>query len=69
MKFELEDRYLVLKRKDLFANLSYEQEEDFYKLVESFGLPKRKCIVIEEDWPEYKVVLKMLEDRVNEQSR
>lgn len=69
----LEDRYIVAKRK----HFNPYQEECLRKLIFSAACDNGgkdinwgefECLVIEKDWPEYPVVLKMLEDRVNAES-
>lgn len=62
--FKREWRYIVVKRKHITA----EQEIQLIKLINSFNIPELECAVIENDWPEYELVWKMIEDRVkNEQ--
>lgn len=64
--FEREDRYIVIKRKDLnvvpFAALQSFLEH--LRALDSF-LPRRECVVVESDWPEYETVWAMIEARVN----
>lgn len=61
-----EDRYIVIKRKDLdLVPASYRKD-----LVDPLPwlqvhLPERKCLVIESDWPEYEPAWRMIEARVN----
>jgi len=68
VKFERENRYIVIKRSDL--DKLY---KDPTKYAITFGhalaliaphLPKRKFVVIESDWPEYEPVWRMIQQRV-----
>ncbi|MFU6981774.1 hypothetical protein ACM75Z_30345 [Pseudomonas aeruginosa] len=52
----LEDRYLVVKR----ADLNKEQAADLDTLLRVRNIPCRAAVVIEEDWPQFPVVVKML---------
>lgn len=52
----LEDRYLVIKR----ADLTKEQEQALDSLLRVFDIPRRAAVVVEEDWPQFPVVVKML---------
>jgi len=70
----LENRYTVLKNKDIAESLSTIEigRLDFIcftidkcRIYNRRG--KFKCIVIEEDWPEYEIVLEMLKKRINEE--
>ncbi len=69
MKFKREDRYLVLKRKDL-ERLPVLLQETLWGFLEQaeFSLPKRQYVVVESDWPEYEAVFKMIEERVTNES-
>lgn len=63
--FKREDRYIVIKRKDLEAAPIYLQVElslALEKLAEH--LPGRECLVIESDWPEYPIAWQMIEARM-----
>ena len=64
-EFNREDRYIVLKIKDLEKLPLAEQNalKTWVKAYENI-LPKRQCVVIESDWPEYEVVWSMLQARV-----
>lgn len=60
-----EDRYIVIKRKDLDKikdKISYEL--GYFEAVLEL-LPERQYVVVESDWPEYETVWKMIEDRVD----
>lgn len=63
-EFKRENRYLVIKRSDL------EKVPVAYRsaLVDPLAwlsphLPKRECLVIESDWPEYEFAWSMIKDR------
>lgn len=58
-QFVREHRYYVVKRK----HLSSEQEAKLSELLASFGLPPVRAVVVEEDWPEYEPVWRMIERR------
>ncbi|KSL05501.1 hypothetical protein AAA503_20375 [Pseudomonas aeruginosa] len=59
-EFKREERYLVLKLKDL----SPAAEEHIRQYVAARNLPNRQCVVVESDWPEYELVWTMIEARV-----
>lgn len=70
-EFLRENRYLVLKRKDIEQYLTPKGA----KIIEIFagkiaamregeGKPELKCVVIESDWPEYEEVWGMIQRRV-----
>lgn len=52
----LEDRYIAIKR----ADLTKEQEQALDSLMRVFDVPRRAAVVVEEDWPQFPVVVKML---------
>ncbi len=64
-EFVREDRYIVIKRSDLAkVPVNYRKA-----LIEPLGhlqahLPRRECLVIESDWPEYPVAWQMIEARM-----
>jgi len=64
-KFKREDRYLVLKRKDL-SKLPPQMQGELGEFLSraSHWLPDREYVVVESHWPEYETVFKMIEDRV-----
>jgi hypothetical protein len=68
-KFQREDRYLVLKRKDL-EKLDHRMQGQLNEWLDraTIELPQRKYVVVESDWPEYETVFKMIEDRVNKET-
>ena len=58
VKFEREDRYAVFKFSDM-------DEAQMRILQDTIcRLPRRECVVVESDWPEYGPVWQMIEDRV-----
>ena len=66
-----ERRYIIFKTTDA-VYLSAEGKKAVADLIEAMtqiredhGKPPLNCVVIEEDWPEYEKVWKMLEARVN----
>ena len=72
-QFELEDRYLVIKRSDM--NLVPDNyRRNFIGRIRSFcaqlfiaGAPKREYLVLESDWPEYQVALDSIKKRMESQ--
>ena len=69
---ERENRYIVLKLTDLTQCLDdtdWNRLEDVCNIVTSYRRSVRKAplqtVVIEEDWPEYEIVWKILEKRVD----
>lgn len=73
MTFTREERYIVLKNKDINNFLSEEQLmnlDDVLRTIEyyrGFRGPVQ-CVVVEHDWPEYELVWKMIEDRITNES-
>lgn len=60
-RFELEERYVVIKR----SKLSEEQANLLYELMDEESIRSIDCLVIESDWPEYEPTLNELSCRVN----
>ena len=65
-EFKREARYLVIKKKELHTV----PEDLLVQFIHAFGeispyLDGRSYVVVEDDWPEYETVWKMIEDRVN----
>jgi len=58
--FEREDRYYVIKRKDLGTL----EEKALNHLLQQIKPVERVYAVVESDWPEYEKVWKMIENRV-----
>lgn len=68
-EFKREARYTVFKGSDL-AKLSEEGKRQIFlllmragQIMEDAGLPMRKCLVIEQDWPEYEPAWASIEAR------
>lgn len=59
-EFVREERYIVIKRK----HLNPEHEAAIRKRCRLWGVPTVECVVVEDDWPEYETVWKMIEARV-----
>jgi len=66
-KFGREERYLVLKYKDL-EKIPTELLLQLHGVIQDIGehVPERKYVCIEDDWPEYEIVWKMIEDRMTD---
>jgi len=65
-----ENRYVVVKRKDILAHLTKTEEHELGLLIEKVDAGRKKqgkeeinCVVVESDWPEYEKVWGMLERR------
>lgn len=58
--FKREERYVVFK----LSHLDGEQIDSLDELRRQ--CPTVDCVVVEDDWPEYSVVWKMIEERVKE---
>ena len=73
MSFELENRYIVIKRADAKKYLSRDHHEEL-SLIEANicadrmldERPPLDALVIEKDWPEYETVLQLLSDRIEQ---
>lgn len=70
--FEWEDRYCVLKRKDIEC-LTVDQQRKFWALIDEAidMLPEpidgpREFLVIEKDWPEYDIAAQSIEARMTQ---
>ena len=68
-----ENRYLVLKRKDIQAHLSDYEAEQLRQIAEKVhrgriaqGKQALECVVVEKDWPEYESTWSAIELRVNQ---
>jgi len=59
-KFKLEERYIVIKRK----RLTEDQIVLLLAIAEATREHVQDCVVIEESWPEYDIVLDMLKARI-----
>lgn len=67
-EFQRDDRYIVIKRKDLEKAptlMAHALRVALNGLREH--LPKRECLVIENDWPEYEPTWKAIQARVSGQ--
>lgn len=64
MDKRLEERYIVIKLK----NLTGISEEDFRDLLKVYDIQTVDCVVIEEDWPEYKPTVDALMTRVTKEN-
>jgi hypothetical protein len=63
--FHREDRYIVIKHKDLGnVPVAYRQHLVRPLFALQAHLPVRECVVVESDWPEYETVWRMIEARV-----
>lgn len=67
-----ENRYLVVKRKDILAHLTKAEEHQLGLLIEKIadgrklqGKRELNCVVVESDWPEYEPTWAMIEARVD----
>lgn len=58
-RFEREERYMVVK----LSKISDDDADAIYRYA-NYGKALVGCVVVEEDWPEYEVVWKMIQDRV-----
>ena len=68
-EFKREDRYIVIKRKDLNA-APFAALHSFLEHLQMLGgiLPPRQFLVIESDWPEYETTWRMIERRMTSPS-
>lgn len=64
-EFKREDRYVVLKRKDV-NRLPHWQKEALREILTEIEnmMPPREYVVVESDWPEYETVWDMIQARV-----
>ena len=68
-EFKREERYIVLKIKDLRDVPTVIREKMIDAIEEaSVYMPERQYVCVESDWPEYEKVWEMLEKRVNNKS-
>lgn len=72
-EFKREQRYIVLKVKDIVSVLDKEEHKQLRNIclrVEQGRLDddknKLECVVVEADWPEYEPTWQALENRVNQ---
>jgi len=73
--FVRENRYIVLKRKDVDKYLSDEAKQKLENIIMAISLAKQPdidtgasacvdCVVVEKDWPEYEPTWLAIENRV-----
>lgn len=69
---KLEQRYIVLKGKDVEKYLQNNQKDTLVDICAVISMERAaagrnvmEAIVIEKDWPEYKPTLKLLSERVD----
>lgn len=70
--FKRDSLYVVLKIVDIYKALTDSEIDSLVELVskttnyrKSVGKVPLQAVVVEHDWPEYELVWKMLEERVN----
>ena len=70
-----EDRYIVIKRKDVRNALTDEElgqlQSLLFKVADyrtGLGKQPMTCVVVESDWPEYEPTWNAIEDRVEAES-
>ena len=68
--FRRENRYIVIKMKDALKYLTPAQFRELSNIERSITVgrgseskPPLTAVVVEQDWPEYEIVWKMIEDR------
>ncbi|AKA81759.1 hypothetical protein [Pseudomonas synxantha] len=64
-EFKREDRYIIIKRNDLKkVPVAYRSAlvDPMFSLLSH--LPRRECVVVEHDWPEYHLVWAMIKHRM-----
>lgn len=70
-EFNLETRYTVFKLSDIeklpedVRQYAILRLQIVAELLESHGIAERHVLVLEQDWPEYQLALKALEERVS----
>lgn len=64
MDKRLEERYIVIKLKDLDELELY----DLRNYISDNNIPTRDCVVVEEDWPEYKPTVDAIMTRVTREN-
>lgn len=69
---EREDRYLIFKRTDIEELFTDEAKAELQTLSAAMRQARSledkrplKCVVVEDDWPEYETVWNMIEKRVD----
>lgn len=71
MSFQRENRYFVLKVTDIKSFLSEEELDNLHDIAATIDKARKaqgkdtlECVLIESGWPEYEIVWKMIQDRV-----
>lgn len=59
-EFKREDRYIVIKKK----NLSELDLEIIDQVLDNLSIQTVECVVVEEDWPEYELVWNLIQSRM-----
>lgn len=78
-EFKRENRYLVLKRRDIEEYLSDEAKEELENILIALSVAKQpdidtgakaevECVVVEKDWPMYELVWREIEGWVSSKS-
>ena len=69
-KFKRENRYFVLKFKDIHSILDESEHQALHEICNKIELHRLKndrgaleCVVVESDWPEYEPTWKAIEER------
>lgn len=70
--FKREDRYLVLKRRDIRNSLTELEQHLLHSIAakvhqyrtQTMGKEPLHCVVVQKDWPEYEPTWKAIEDRM-----
>ena len=73
--FKREQRYMVIKYEDA-KHLSLTDNAHLSRIGKRLeriraehGKPRMHGVVVESDWPEYEIVFKMIEERVNKEAK
>mgnify|MGYP007117119966 CR=1 FL=1 len=68
---ELEDRYIVIKRKDFDNYLTQDERDEVTHAITQIDKARRtagkrliSAVVVEDDWPEYEPTVKLIEERL-----
>jgi len=73
-EFERENRYLVLRRRDISDSLTELEQQILREIVTKVRLYREgimqkqplQCVVVEHDWPEYEPTLEAIRRRVTD---
>lgn len=70
-EFKKEFRYLVFKIKDVDLYLTEQEKDSLLCIADELAVCRAdagknplQCVVVEDDWPEYDIVWKMIQDRI-----